>query len=131
MQYFFCKCLNTTVHSITSTLVTVNTFQKEFVKLHEMAKQIKSSLLLRLLQKVSYFSFHLPAIQLYISTLEKSYYDIYHSPPHVSVITGNILITIIRFARYYILLTSDSTFITDSQYLRTIQICRNLNEHHY
>ena len=39
-------------------------------------------------------SFHLPTIQLFISKWEKSYEDIYLSPPHISVITGNILITI-------------------------------------
>ena len=32
---------------------------------------------------------------------------------------------------YYLLLTSNSTFITDSLYFGTIQICWNLNEHHY
>ena len=39
----------------------------------------------------------------------------YHSPSHVSIITGNILITI--FARYHILFASSSTFTTDTQYL--------------
>ena len=37
----------------------------------------------------------------------------------------------IRFARYRLLLASNSTFITDSQYLGTIQIWQNLNEHRY
>ena len=32
---------------------------------------------------------------------------------------------------YYLLLTSNSTFITEALYFGTIQICRNLNEHHY
>ena len=44
--------------------------------------------------------------------------------------TGNILITVIRFARYHLLLASNRTFMTDSIYLGTIQICRNLNEHY-
>ena len=67
----------------------------------EMGKQIKSSLLLTLLQEFySFFSFHLPAIQRLISTRKKSCKHISHSP-HVSVITRNILITIIRFARYH------------------------------
>ena len=87
----------------------------------------------------SYFSFHLPTIQLFISKWEKSYEDIYNSSPHyfrhysviISVITGNILIKIIRFACDHIVLASNSTFITDSMYLGTIQICRNLNEHYY
>ena len=60
--------------------------------------------------------------------MEKSYEDMYHSLPHVSVITVNILITIIRFARYHLLLASSRTFITDSMYLGKIQICRNLNK---
>ena len=54
-----------------------------------------------------------------------------HSPLQVSVITGNILITIIRFACYHLFLASNSTFMTDSLYLGTIQICRNLNEYYY
>ena len=76
-------------------------------------------------------SFHLLTIQLFISTWEKSYEDIHHSPPHVSIITGNILMTIIRFSRYHLLLTSNSTFMADSMYLGTIQICWNLNKHYY
>ena len=66
-------------------------------------------------------------IQLSISTWEKSFEDIYPSP-HISVVTGNILITIItiiRLAHYHLLLASNSTFMTDSLYLGTIQICRN------
>ena len=59
----------------------------------------------------SYFSFHLPAIQRRISTRKKGCKHISHSP-HVSVITGNILITIIRSARYH-------------------QVLWNLNEHFY
>ena len=47
---------------------------------------------------------------------------------HVSVITGNILITIKKFARYHVLLASNSILMTDSMYLGTIQICRNLNQ---
>ena len=38
---------------------------------------------------------------------------------------------IIRFVRYHLLLTSNSTFMTDFHYLDTIQIWRNLNEHYY
>ena len=89
------------------------------VQLHEM-------------DKCCYFSFHLPAIQLFISIWEKSYGDIYYSPPHVYIITLNISITIISFARcYYLLLASSSAFMTDSLYLLLIQIWRNLNEHYY
>ena len=111
----------------------MNAIHKKFVYLHEQGEQIKSSLSIKtLLQEVySYFSFHLPAIQLFISAWEKSYEDIYHSPPHASVIIANILIMIIRFACYHFLLACNSTFITDSMYLGTIQICRSLNEHYY
>ena len=94
---------------------------------------MKTSLLIKaLVQKVySSFSFHLPTIQLFISPWVKSYEDIYHSPPHVSVITRNTLTKIIRFARYH-LLASNSTLMTDSMYLGTIQTCRKLNKNfHY
>ena len=37
-----------------------------------------------------------------------------HAPPHVSIITGKILITITRFARYHLLFASTSTFMTNS-----------------
>ena len=62
---------------------------------------------------------------------KKSYEDIYHSPSHSSAITGNILIAIIRFARCHLLLASNSTFMNDSMYFGTIQICQNLKEHCY
>ena len=78
----------------------------------------------------SYFSFLLPAIQL-VSTWGKSYEDVCRSPSYVSVITGNILITIARFACYHLLLASNSTFMTDSKYLGTFPIQRNLNKHRY
>ena len=97
---------------------------KRNVYLHEMGEEIKSSLLMKTL-------FDLPTIQLFISTWEKNYEDIYHSPPRVSIITRKILIMIIRFARYHLLLGSNSTFESDSMYLDTIQICRHLNEHYY
>ena len=62
----------------------------------------------------------------------KSYNEIYCFLPNVSFITGIILITIIRFARYHLLLASNSTSMTGSMYLSTIQICRSLNErYHY
>ena len=40
-----------------------------------------------------------------------------HAPSHISVITGNIPITVITFAHDHPLLPSNSTFITDSIYL--------------
>ena len=49
---------------------------------------------------------------------------------HVSGIAENILKTI-SFARYHLPPASNSTFITDSQYLCKIQIWLNLNEHCY
>ena len=69
-----------------------------------MGKQIKCLLLINtLLQQVySYFSSHVPIIQLFISTWAKSYEGMF--PTHVSVIKGNILITIIKFARYHLFL---------------------------
>ena len=89
-----------------------------------MGEQIKSSLLLTLLQSVySYFRFHLPAIHLYLTILEKNYYDMiillhvsfgyYRKHPNNDVM---------RFVPYYLLLISNSTFMTDSQYSGTIQI---------
>ena len=96
-----------------------------------MGEQIKSSLSIKtLLQVYSHSSFYLSTIQLFISTWQKSYEDIYHSLPHVSVITGNILITIIKFSRYHVHLAPSSTFMTDSMYLGKIQIFRNWNEHY-
>ena len=62
----------------------------------------------------------IPTIQLFISTWEKSYEDICHFPLHVSVITGNILITIAIFDSYHHLVASNSTFMTNSMYLGTI-----------
>ena len=54
-----------------------------------------------------------------------------YSSPCMSPITGNILITVERFARYHLLLASNSTFKTDSQYLCTIQVWQNLNKQYY
>ena len=78
--------------------------------------------------KVSYFSFHLSAIQLFISPREKGYEYTYRFPPHVSAITGSILITIIRFTHYDLLFASNTTLMIDSQYLGRIQIWRKLND---
>ena len=61
--------------------------------------------------------------------MKKSYKHIYHSPLHVCYYRkhpNNEL----RFGRYH-LLASNSTFMTDSQYLGTIQTWRNLNEDRY
>ena len=69
-------------------------FKKKKCQDAGMGEQIKSLLLLTLLQSVySYFRFHLPAIHLYLTILEKNYYDIIillHM--FLSVTTGNILI---------------------------------------
>ena len=48
-----------------------------------------------------------------------------------SVIIGNILITIIIFARYHLLVASNSTFMTDFYVLRCNSDLSNLNEHYY
>ena len=133
MKYFFWYCLNTTVRILNnSNIGTINAIQKKFVCLYEMGEKIKSSILIKtLLQYVySYLSFYLPIIQPFISTWEESYEDIYPSSSYVSVITGNILITIIRFS-----LTSSSCFQQTDWwlilYLGAIRICRNLNKHYY
>ena len=73
----------------------------------------------------------MPAIELFLSTWEKSDEDTCNSISHVSVIPRNILTTIIRVARYWLLLASDSTLMTDPMYLDTIQICLNLNENYW
>ena len=52
-------------------------------------------------------------------------------PPHISVVTGNVLMSIIRFACYSLLLAFYSSFMPDFKYLRTIQIWRNLDEYYY
>ena len=130
MKYFFLFFINTTVGKfINCNIGAVNGIQNRFVYLHEIGEQIKILFLIKtLLQYIySYFSFHLPTIQLFISIWEKSYRDIYHFLPYVSVITGNILIMIIRFVRNYVLLASNSTFMTDSMYVGTTQIYKNLN----
>ena len=44
---------------------------------------------------------------------EKRYEAIYHSPPYVSIIIGNILIWIITFAHNYLLLASNSTYTAE------------------
>ena len=48
-----------------------------------------------------------------------------------SVIIGNILITIIIFARYHLLVASNSTFMTDFYVLSYNSDLSNLNEHYY
>ena len=55
------------------------------------------------------------------------------SSPHIVLLLqeGNILITVIRFTRYHFFLGSNNTFMTDSMYLGTFQICRNFHEHYY
>ena len=73
-----------------------------------MCNQIKTLLSLRLLQKVySHFSFHLPAIQLFIWFGKKGHEDIYHSALHA-------LMTVIRFAwfqQYWLLLRYNSDLV--------------------
>ena len=78
----------------------------------------------------SYFNFHLPTVQLFFQHGQKLWTHISFSP----LITGNILIVIIRLTRYHLWLASNSTFMTDHDwflYLGAVQIWQNLSEHHY
>ena len=62
MQYFLILSKTTACKFNNVSIGRVNAIQKNFIKLHEMFEQIKSSLLLKLLQLVfSYFSFHFPS----------------------------------------------------------------------
>ena len=127
MKYFFWYCLNTTVRRLhNSNISAVNAIPK-------WGEQIKISLLIKTLFALNLFllRFSFAYYPAFYFNMRKSYKDISHSPLHDSVITENILITIVRFARYHLLLASNNTFMTDSLYLGTIQICRNLNEHYY
>ena len=71
MKYFFWYYLNTTVRKF--NICAVHAIQKKFVYLHQMGEQIKSSLLIKMLlqQVYSYFSFHFPTIQIFISMGKK------------------------------------------------------------
>ena len=91
-QYFFWYCINTTVCKFSNfNTGTVNAIQKKLVK--QIGERIKSLLLSTLLElALSYLpQFLIACNQLSISTWEKRYEHIYHSPPYISVITGNIL----------------------------------------
>ena len=108
-----------------SNIGIVNAVRKKFIYLHKLKAHFQ------LKRYCSEFILTLAFIWLQSSFLfqhgKKNYEDVHHSPPHASVITGNILITIIN----HLFLASNSTFITDSKYLRTIQIFQNLNKHYY
>ena len=65
---------------------TVNAIQKKFVKLHDMEKGNLNFDLLTLLLQLSFACN--PTLHFNIG----KNHDIYHSSPHVSVITGNFLI---------------------------------------
>ena len=65
----------------------------------------------------------------YFSMEQKLWKKTYHSPPYFSVIARN-LITIIRFARYH-LLVSSRIFMTNSLYLDTVKTWWNLNGQYY
>ena len=111
---------------------TVNAIQTKFVYMLVMGEQIVSSLLIKT-HAVSCFLLQLSFVynQAFFFNIGKKNEDIYCSPLYVSIITGNILIMIIRFTCYHLLLASNSVFMTDSMYLGTIQISQNLNEHCY
>ena len=55
----------------------------------------------------------------------------YTTPPPPLTIKKDFYGPAIRFAGYYLLLAFNSTFMTDSMYLGTIQVCQNLNERYY
>ena len=99
-----------------------------------MGKQIKSSVLLTSLQQVvSYFSFHLPAIQLFISTWSENY--TYKNNRYIILLYMFLLLQETK-RQYNIIcsLQSSARFqqrLHDSQYLGAIHILRNSNEHHY
>ena len=63
-----------------------------------MGEQIKNPLVLTLSQFILTSAFIFLQCSFFIATWGKSHEDIYHSPPHVSEITENIPMTIIRFA---------------------------------
>ena len=56
----------------------------------------------------------------------KSYKYMYNLPLHVSVI-----LIIIDLPTTHLLLFCNNTFMTDSMYLGTTQICRNVNKHYH
>ena len=76
-------------------------------------------------------NFYLPAVQLFVSKWQQQSTNCLSVFEHFVRLTFKGLIAIIIFAYYDLLLATNSTFITDSQYLSTIQIWWNLNEHHY
>ena len=134
-KYFLWYCLTTTVRKFNnSNIGAVNAIQTKFVYLHKIGEQIKSFLLIKtLLQLLSLFllqiSFAYGAC-LYFNMGKKIWRYISFSSTCFCYY-WKILITIIRFDRYYPFLASNSTFMTDSMYLGAIQIYWNLNEHYY
>ena len=138
---FFWYCLNTIVCKFNNfNTGIVNAIQKKFAKFHEMGKQIKSALLLTLWTVLTLFNaINAILFQLSFACYPALHFNIGHK------LLWNISFSstcscyyrkhpnndVIRFIRYYLQLVSNSTFITDSQYLDTVQIWQNLNEHHH
>ena len=101
---FFWYYLNTTVCKFNNfNIGTENAIQNKFVKLHKIGWNIKS---------LFYFSVYLPAIQLSISTFEKSYYNISFSSTCFCYYRKHANNDVIRFVHSYLLLASNSTFLT-------------------
>ena len=75
-----------------------------------MVSRVKNAIIVRLFLLQLSFAYNPP----FYFNMEKSYKDIYHFP---------IIITVIRFARYYLLFASNRTFMTDAMFLGTIRIC--------
>ena len=118
MQYFFLYCLNTTVFQLSNfNIVTVIAVQKNVcltarnVQMFTFTNVIAVSLLLLPFTSNSFFYFNIG---------KKLWRHISFSSTYFSI-TRNILVMMIRFARYHLLLVSNSAFGTNSQYFGTIQ----------
>ena len=86
-----------------------------------MNEQIKSFLLLTLCSNFSLPSAFMCLESRFLFQRGENVIKTYHSPPHVPVVTGNILITIKRFTRYHLVVASNSIVTTGSLYVGTIQ----------
>ena len=119
MQYFLWYCLNATLYEFNNfNIGTVNAIQKKLLLLHEMDEQINTSLLMLLYKFILTSACICLQSSLLFQHGKKIYEDMYYYPPHVSDITGNILI-MTRFTHYRLLLASNSNLTNNSQNLGT------------
>ena len=79
-------------NSITSTKVQLILFKRNFSSCTNGRKNEKFAFINTIAVILFVLQLSFPAIPRFVSTWEKSYEHIYHSPPHVPVITGAILI---------------------------------------